>query len=373
MYGPKHIITRHWRLILFAALIAGVAWAFYALRSILFPFLLGLLLAYILLPLVNWIQVRLPQRDGWLKINRILAIVIIFVLFIVMTGLFFLYIVTIVYNTISSLIANTDSILSAASDIITEWTGVFFRHVPPSMQEQVNRYIADVVTELVNAARNFVTQSITFIPATIGFVAGLITLPFFLFLILLDWETLRDGLYAGLSPRPAEYLRNIITITGDTMRQYFRGQLILSIIIGVLNFIGVTFLGIGFAPALGAISAIGEFIPWVGPVLSGIIAALVALATAPDKVVWVIVWFAVVQFAENNLLVPRIQGDIMHIHPAVVLVVLVVGTQLAGFWGLFFTLPITAIIIRVYDYFRHLSALQDARESVNTGQEDKRS
>ena len=143
----------------------------------------------------------------------------------------------------------------------------------------------------------------------------------------------------------------------------------MSIIIGLLDFFGMSILGVGFAPALGAIGAVGEFIPWAGPVTAGTVASLVALATAPDKLAWVIIWYICVQFAENNLLVPKVMGDQMHVHPAVVLVVLVVGTQLAGFWGLLFALPVTAIVIKLFHYFRQESKVEDGDDSVRWDKE----
>jgi predicted PurR-regulated permease PerM len=371
VYEPKHIISRHWRLILFAAIAIGVAWIAYALRGVIFPFLLGLLLAYILLPAVDWIQARLPQNKFWRKINRLLAIIIIYALIIVFSGLFFLYVFFVIYNTLSSLVANADSIIASASAIIREWTGAFFSHVPPSLREEAGKYLGEVTTELANIARNFVTQTILFIPASVGFIAGLITMPVFMFLVLLDWQTIQSSFYARMSPGTAEYARSTITIAGDTMRRYFRGQFIMSIIIGLVDFIGMLVLGVAYAPALGAIAAVGEYIPWAGPVTAGAVAVLVALATSPEKTVYVVIWYFFVQFAENNLLVPKIQGDIMHIHPAAVLVVLVAGAQFAGFWGLLFALPVAAIAVRVYGYLRRVSAIQDVRDVAKGWRDDE--
>ena len=281
MYGPKHFFTNHWRLILFAVVITVIGWIFYALRSIIFPFLIGLLLAYMLLPAVSWIELRLPQKKGWLKINRMIAVVIIFILFIGGAVVFFLYIFTIIFNTASSLLANADIIATSALSIIQEWTSAFFQHIPPSMRSEAGKYLTDIGTQITDAVRNFVTQTIMFIPATIGFIAGLITTPVFIFMVLLDWETLRDGFYSRFSPGTAEYLRNIIGITGNTMRLYFRGQFIMSIIIGLADFAAMSILGVGFAPALGAIAAVGEYIPWAGPAISWGVAILVTLATSP--------------------------------------------------------------------------------------------
>ncbi len=364
MYGPKHIITRHWRLILFFVIVVVVAWVFYVLRSILFPFLFGLLVAYILLPLVAWIQARLPQDERWLPFNRIIAITIIYVLFLLAVGLFLFYLSTTIFNAVSSLVGNADTIIASATATVQEWTRAFLDRIPQSLRQQVSQYLNEAGTQLTDTIKNIVMMGLAFIPSSIGLVVGLASLPLFLFYVLYDWETMRDEFYGIFSQTIAEHLRNVILIIGNMMRQYFRGQLVLSVIVGLLDFAGLSLLGISFAPALGFLGAVGEFIPVFGPWLNGIIGSLVTLAVAPGRLVWVIALYAIVQLLENIFLVPRIQGNQMRIHPAIVLVLIVVGTHLAGFWGTILVLPVAATIVRVYEYVRHVTAMQDAREKI---------
>ena len=78
MFWPRHVLLRHWRLVLLVLVVVVIFAIFYVLRSILFPFLFGLLLAYMLLPLVAWLERRLPQWGRRLKFNRVLAIIIIY-------------------------------------------------------------------------------------------------------------------------------------------------------------------------------------------------------------------------------------------------------------------------------------------------------
>jgi predicted PurR-regulated permease PerM len=73
---------------------------------------------------------------------------------------------------------------------------------------------------------------------------------------------------------------------------------------------------------------------------------------APDKVVWVILLFLAIQLLENYLLVPRIQGGYLRIHPAVLIALLVIGAYIAGFWGLLLAAPLTATVVEIYKYVR---------------------
>ena len=77
-----------------------------------------------------------------------------------------------------------------------------------------------------------------------------------------------------------------------------------------------------------------------------------ALAMAPDKAIWVAVLFFAVQMVENNLLVPKIQSAYLHIHPAVMIVLLVFGAYIAGFWGILLIGPLVATLMEIFRYVR---------------------
>ena len=88
---------------------------------------------------------------------------------------------------------------------------------------------------------------------------------------------------------------------------------------------------------------------------------IVVLAIAPEKVIWVAILYLGVQLLENTLLVPRIQGGYLHIHPAIVIVLLVLGAYIAGFWGLILAVPLTATIVEIYKYVRHSIEIEETQ------------
>jgi predicted PurR-regulated permease PerM len=85
---------------------------------------------------------------------------------------------------------------------------------------------------------------------------------------------------------------------------------------------------------LGVAAGMTELMPIIGPWIGGAAGVLVALATAPDKVLWVILLYLAIQLLENSLLVPRIQGDALKLHPIAVMIIIVVGSQMFGIWGI---------------------------------------
>jgi predicted PurR-regulated permease PerM len=136
----------------------------------------------------------------------------------------------------------------------------------------------------------------------------------------------------------------------------------LGVIVAYFSFIGLLILRIPFAPVLAVLAGVGELIPTLGPWISGAVVAIVTLAVMPDKVIWVIVLFLIIQLVENSLLVPRIQAGYLHIHPALMIFLLVFGAYVAGFWGLILAGPLTATGMEIYRYICQYYQAQKALE-----------
>ena len=124
---------------------------------------------------------------------------------------------------------------------------------------------------------------------------------------------------------------------------YVRGQLILGLIVGTLSAIAYLVLGVPYAVFLGVLAGILELVPIVGPLIAGAAAALVALTQPFPLVLWVILAAVAIQQIENNLLVPRISGEAVGLHPLAALLAVLIGVELAGLPGAIFAVPLTGI------------------------------
>ena len=220
------------------------------------------------------------------------------------------------------------------------------------MRYQVDQFILDAGVALGNFIRDAFIKGISFIPGTFSLVLGFASLPIFLFYVLKDSEKLSKGFYSALTPWVAEHTKNIISIIDRVMGQYIRAQLMLGLVVAYFCYIGLLILRIEFAAALAALAGATELIPTLGPWIGGAAAVIVTLAIVPEKAIWVALLFLIVQLLENNLLVPRIQGGYLHIHPAILVVLLVLGAYIAGFWGILLAAPLTATIVEIYKYVR---------------------
>jgi predicted PurR-regulated permease PerM len=155
----------------------------------------------------------------------------------------------------------------------------------------------------------------------------------------------------------------VLRIVERVFGRWLRGQLFLGLVVGAATFLGLLLLGrlvdprfLQFAVLLAVVAGLFELLPIIGPILSAVPAILVALTISQEAALAVVALYIVIQQVENNVLVPKIQGDAIDLHPSIVIFALVIGGAIGGLLGAIFSLPITAAARDVYRYlFRRLS------------------
>lgn len=125
---------------------------------------------------------------------------------------------------------------------------------------------------------------------------------------------------------------------------YLRGQLTLALIVGVLTGVGMALLGLPYAIVLGVLAGLFELVPMFGPILSAVPAVVVSLFMPFPTVVWVVLFFVIIQQIENNILAPRISGHAVGLHPLGAMFALLAGFQLAGLLGALFAVPLAGVL-----------------------------
>ena len=154
--------------------------------------------------------------------------------------------------------------------------------------------------------------------------------------------------------------------------RYLRGQLLLGFVVGVATFIGLMVLDVNLAIALAVFAGVAELIPIIGPFIGALPALVIVAATDPDKIVWVLLLYLLVQQVENHLLVPRVQGHAVDLHPAVIIMLLAVAGTVFGFIALIVIIPLVALLRELFWYADHrLSGLapREAMALTHVGQQ----
>jgi len=357
-----NILGKHWRLVSLVLGIIIVFWILYLLRIAIFPFVLGLVLAYLLLPVISWLEKRFPRQGSWLGFKRVFSILIVFIVLLGLVAAFSYFIVTAVIDASLVLAESAPHFIGQSLYQVQKWLEIVREQFPPEIRQEMDKALLEAGVALGDSIRDAFVKGISFIPRTFSIFLGLAALPLFLFYTLKDSERLKRGLYSGLTPGIAEHIRNITGIIERVLGRYIRAQLMLGLIVAYFCFIGLLILRIPFAPVLAILAGIGELIPTLGPWISGAVVVVVTLAVAPEKVIWVIILFLAIQLVENSLLVPKIQGGYLHLHPAVMIFLLVFGAYVAGFWGLLLAGPLTATGVEIYKYVRQCYQEEEANE-----------
>lgn len=350
-----NFIKKHRRLIGFLLVAAVCIWLIYILRSVLFPFIFGLVLAYLLLPIVKWIERKLPETQKRWHMRRALVIGSAYIVFFALFTGFVVYLFSSMKPALTSLAANAADFYHSAYDNIMTATDVFtdllFNLLPEGVHQQIDLYVYNLGLDTIN---KIISNSGTISPqigvSAIGAILGLAIMPVFVFYILKDWEHIEKKCYSLLPVWASGYTRDIVGIINRVLGRYIRAELVLGLAVGLISLIGFLVLRVPFAPLLALVAGLMEMVPVVGPWIAGALAVLLTAALAPEKVGWVLLLALGIQLSENIFLAPRIQSGFMRIHPALTMVLLVIGMFAAGILGFILVLPLAATVREVYRY-----------------------
>jgi predicted PurR-regulated permease PerM len=351
----KEILRKHRQLIVFLVGLVFVFWLLWVLRSALLPFIVGFILAGLLLPIVRWVEKRLPgagKKPKLKQLKRIAIIMVVYLLSLAIIGLIIFYIITVVGKALGTLTQGASQIIPNGLYTIKQWLKSIPLLSDPPIQEKIDALALQAGTALPNILNDFFTSGVKMVQSSLGMILGFAIMPIFVFFILKDWDRLRDRFYTVLPLWTRTHMKNIFSILQNVVGRYVRGQLLLGLVVGLCAYILLRILRIDFALPLAVFAGITEMVPMIGPWLGGGLAVMVTLATAPEKVIWVGFGYLLIQLLENNLLVPRIQGSQMEIHPAFIILLSVLGAYFAGILGFIIVLPLTMAIINIFKYFR---------------------
>jgi predicted PurR-regulated permease PerM len=352
--SPSPLHSRRFRRVVMALLaVLVVGWVIWSVRSALVPFAVGAVVAYLLAPIVTALERTLPLYSRWPALSRSLAILISYVVVAGLLAIAGMLLVPPLARQTTEFVRSVPQYFAAANEQLFDWLDRYQAEVPPQIRNQIETNLTALGSVAVSALRMAVAKTFDAVGAAIGFFSAVVLLPFWLFYVLKDERRALAWFY-GLWPQAwRDDVRVIVRIIDRTLAAYIRGQLFLGLVIGVATGFAMTIIGMTQPIVLGVIAGVLELVPILGPILTFIVIALVALATEPSKLVWVGLAFIVIQQLENNLLVPRIHGHLVQMNPAVVMLLVVIGGALWGIPGMIVIVPLAAICRDVFRYLYH--------------------
>ncbi|MCD7721519.1 MAG: AI-2E family transporter [Prevotellaceae bacterium] len=331
------------------ALIVGAVFLVRYLRSVLLPFMIAWIVAYMLYPLVCFLQYRCRLRF------RVLSIVAALVLVLAVVG-GILWVV--IPPTVDELVKAGNFLASLASQYLGD------TQIADRVTDVVTRYFEqNSLTELIQhnevqqALGLALTQLWNFVCQTVGFLMGLVGLFIiflYLFFILMDYEKIADGWLRLVPEKRRDFCRQLFSDVTEGMNKYFRGQALIALLVGILFAIGFAIVGLPMGIVLGLFIGLLNLVPYlqlIGFVPTILCALMKHVETGQSfwvTMLWCLVVFAVVQTIQDFVLTPKIMGKAMGLRPAVILLSLSVWGSLMGVIGLIIALPLTTLCLSYY-------------------------
>lgn len=343
---------QHSKLILLALAAVAVLWLIWSFGRVLVPFLLGLLIAWLLQPVISWIEVRVPALGRHQRARHITVVVGIYLIAAFLIAVAVFYIISFLGRSLLSLVEEAPELIPTGIAAIEERIQTLLAVLPPVAQEQAATFISQMEERAGGAFVEFVYGGIGRVGGLSDMLLGFVSLPVFLFYLLKDWNKLRDSIDRALPCGAATHVRNVSGIMRNVIGRYIRAQLLLAVIGGVLVYIMLSAAGIQYAVPLAIFAAIAELAPIIGPWLLSILGILVILATDPHMVIWMALGYVLIRILSNNVFEPVVQGHHMRLHPALVIVITIVAASVAGLIGLVIALPVTMTVVEIVKYVR---------------------
>ena len=336
-------------------------------RGALLPFAVGAILAYTLEPVVTVLADLLKGRVGAHRqtLVRTLSVAVIYLMFfggLTLAGFFF---APVAADQISHFVDRLPDLVREARDQTDEWVRLYRERAPMEVQRQLNGFADDAAAAAAQAGEVAVRRTVGILTTTAATIFGFAVVPFWMFYVMRDRPTTVPGFLGAVPVEVREDARNLLRIADYLLGRYIRGQLFLGLIVGLAVGISLTIIGVELSIGLALWAGVTELIPVIGPWLGALPGLLIVDATEPGLLIPVALVYFAVQMLENNFLVPRIQGDAVNLHPAVVIVLLVLGGAVAGFTGLVIVIPLAAIAREVFWYTDRRLQGQTAEESMN--------
>jgi predicted PurR-regulated permease PerM len=353
-----------WLLALLALYAAG--WLLWSAAPALTPFLIGLVLAYLLMPIVDRLAEGMPR---WL------AILLVYIGGIGLLAISIAFIIPPAIDQVQQLFASipdADRLLKMWNDFLQEYRAL----VPDSVQQPVEQGIRSALqtaqTNLagyIQGVGAFVFSQVLNVLNTLTFLIGFLIIPIWLFYVLNDRSQAAALVDRLLPPRARPDFWNIWGIADDVFSDYIRGQLLLGLAVGTMVGLGLLLLrllgfDVRYILLLAIIAGVTELIPIIGPIIGAIPGVLIGFFGGDNGLqvgLAVLVVYIVVQQLENNFLVPRIIGESVGVHPAILTVILIAMGQVFGLLGIVLAAPLTAIARDLFVYvYRRLDGLSPA-------------
>jgi len=345
----RNIGVFSWSIIGLLLIIALLFYIIYQIRIAIIPLIIAITIAYLLSPFVVLLQK---------KMRKIFAVAITYTVFIGVIFTIFFFIIPIIadqfetfINKFPSYIQNLTNFISDSlknSILIQNAEKLIGKEIIPEDSDSITRYFVN----RINLEEIDIFQGATALGKSVFNIVLYFLIGPLLGVYLLVHSDKIKNIFMSIIPR--RYKKHAIVILeriNNVAGRYIRGQLLVSVIVGILCTIVLLVLKVDFAILLGFTAGILNIIPLLGPYIGAIPAALAALFISPLKALLVIILFIAIQQIDNYVISPNIMKHQVGVHPGIIIFSLMVGGALLGIWGLVIAVPTVAVLQEILKYY----------------------
>jgi len=321
-----------WALLGIIALLVCVFLLISNLSQIFALFFFTIAIVYILNPMVDFLKNR--------GVPCLAAVVITYLVLLLVISLVLVYLIPIIVNQGTLFIKKFPGYLKTEIEFVKGWRGRLIElRVPPTAIE--------LLEQTVDQMREGGLALLSSVP---GFTLNIFSIVFYsilgpvlAFYLLKDLDKIRQTIIELIPLRYRDDSLDILQKVDLALSGFLRGQFLVALAVGILATISFTIIGIDFSVVLGIIVGVLNIIPYFGPIVGGLIAAIVAFFKAPILVLWVLLAMVLVNIADATLLSPSIMSQQVNLHPVLIAFSLLIGGTLMGLMGVLIAIPVAAV------------------------------
>ncbi len=308
-------------------------------QEIILPLIYAAIITILLNPIVSFLE-------RW-RMSRFVAISVVLSLASVLMAALLLFVawrIDMLDTGLPELMTKLEALLDKA----VRWISEQF-HI---RRWKVNLWMTDSKNDLMNDSNAAIGVTLT---AMSGVLATMFLTPVYVFLMLLYERHLLQFVHRLFATTSMESIDKVVSDVSGIIKNYLSALFIQFVIVTVLDCAGLLLLGIEYAVVLGVIGGLLNLIPYLGGLMTMLLFAAIALVTKPPiYVLYVVLLYGLIQFIDNNIIVPKVLGSKVQLNALVSVFAVILGGMLWGIPGMFLSIPLVAIIKLIFDLFDHL-------------------
>ena len=331
--GQRQVIEIKDGVILRVFLWLGLVYLLYLIKNIVAVVVFAVVIASAVEPAAEWFK-----KKG---IHRIFGVLITYILAFSVLVAAFSFIIPPLFDELSAFSSGFSQFIRT-----TDTSGDFFKIIP-DLPSSISVGIDNIIVNLKSSISGLSGGFFQAASAIFGGALAVVMITVISFYLSAQESGIEDFLSLITPDKYENYILDLWKRSRRKIGRWFQGQILMGLLVGVLVYLGLTILQVRFALPLAVLSAIFELVPIFGPIMAAIPAVIIALLQDPVLGLFALILFIVVQQIENHLLYPIVMRKATGVPPIIVILAIIIGGQLGGFFGILLAVPIATVLVEI--------------------------